>query len=166
MELTYGDMLDAVAPLRSDRLALSTDDGDFTWAEFDQRTNALARGLIAQGLKPGDKICFLLANGGPFVELLAACFKGRFVHVNANFRYRSHEIEYILENSDSVALVYDPRFSDQVSGVRPDILKGLVLIEGGSHLSPSTGHMTTSQLIEQSHNQQSQSVKLVVYTFS
>lgn len=148
MKLNYGDMLDAVAPLRAERLAVSADEGDFTWAEFDARTNALARGLAQSGVNQGDKVCFLLANGAPFLELIAACFKGRFVHVNANFRYRTHEIEYILDNSDSVALVFDPRFSDQVSGVRKDLLDRLILIEGGSHLTPSLGQSTTSELID------------------
>lgn len=149
MKLNYGDMLDAVAPLRADRLAVSADEGDYTWAEFDERSNALARGLSDHGVRPGDKVCFLLANGAPFLELIAACFKGRFVHVNANFRYQSHEIEYILENSDSVALVFDRRFTDQVAGVRPELLEKLVLIEGGSHSAAEFGRSTTSELIKQ-----------------
>lgn len=148
MKLNYGDMLDAVAPLQADRLAVSADEGDYTWAEFDQRTNALARGLANLGVQPGDKVCFLLANGSPFLELIAACFKGRFVHVNANFRYQSHEIEYILDNSDSVALVFDRRFAEQVSGVRSDLLDKLFLIEGGSHSTPELGNTTTSELID------------------
>lgn len=147
MQLTYGGMLDAVAPLRADQLAVSTDDGDFTWAEFDRRTNALARGLSSVGVKPGDKVCFLLPNSAAFMDLLGACFKGRFVHVNANFRYQSHELEYILDNSDSVALVFDPRFERQVSGISDAIKDRLRLIEGCSSLDPVLGQVTTSRLM-------------------
>ncbi|MEM9571362.1 MAG: AMP-binding protein [Pseudomonadota bacterium] len=147
MKLTYGGMLDAVAPLRADQLALSTDDGDFTWAEFDQRTNALARGFAEMGVKPGDKICFLLPNSTAFVDLLGACFKGRFVHVNANFRYQSHELEYILDNSDSVALVFDPRFAQQVTGMSSGVKERLLLIEGSSSTDPVLAQTTTAKLI-------------------
>ncbi len=151
MQLTYGGMLDAVAKLRPDKLAVSTDDGDFTWSEFDHRTNALARGLSSLGVKPGDKVCFLLPNSTAFIDLLGACFKGRFVHVNANFRYQSHELEYILDNSDSVALVFDPRFASQVSGMSDEIKTRLLLIEGSMSTDPILGHVTTSRLIADHH---------------
>lgn len=130
-QLTYGDMLDVVARIMPDTLAVSSDKGDFTWRAFDERTNALARGLSSLGARPGDKICFLLANGSPFLELLAACFKGRFIHVNANYRYQAKELEYILENSDSDVLVYDPRFASQVLDIRPELLARLKLVQSG-----------------------------------
>lgn len=129
MALNFGDILDAVAPRRADRPALTADNGEWTWAEFDTRTNALARGLGAHGVVPGDKVCFLLFNGAPYVELLAACFKGRFVHVNANFRYTASELQYILENSDSVALVYDQRLADVVGAIDPALRDRLLLVE-------------------------------------
>ncbi len=147
MKLTYGGILDAVAPLRFDQLAVSTDDGDFTWAEFDHRTNALARGLSGLGVKAGDKVCFLLPNSTAFIDLLGACFKGRFVHVNANFRYQSHELEYILDNSDSVALVFDPRFKQQVEGMSDETRARLILIEGSASTDPEYGQATTTKLI-------------------
>lgn len=129
MSFNYGDVLDRVARHRSDEIAISSDAGDLSWADFDARTNALARGLAARGVKPGDKICFLLYNGAPYIELLAACFKGRFVHVNANFRYLTSEIDYILDNSDSVALFYDARMAERVSAIQT---KNVALIEVGS----------------------------------
>lgn len=132
MALNFGDILDAIAPRRSDRIALSSDDGDRTWAEFDARTNALSRSLTKQGIAAGDKICFLLFNGAPYIELLAACFKGRFVHVNANFRYTATELQYILENSDSVALFYDRRLAEVVGALDPGLRKRLLLVEAGS----------------------------------
>ncbi|MDZ3833538.1 MAG: AMP-binding protein [Sphingopyxis sp.] len=131
MALNFGDILDAVAQRRATQPALSSDDGDRTWAEFDARTNALARGLSKHGIATGDKICFLLFNGAPYVELLAACFKGRFVHVNANFRYTTAELQYILENSDSTALVYDRRLADVVGALDSGLRKRLLLIEAG-----------------------------------
>lgn len=132
MALNFGDILDAVAPHRGDRLALTSDHGEWNWAQFDARTNALARGLAQNGVEPGDKVCFLLFNGAPYVELLAACFKGRFVHVNANFRYTAPELQYILENSDSVALVYDHRLADVVAAIDPALHDQLLLIEAGT----------------------------------
>nr|WP_321510280.1 AMP-binding protein [uncultured Hyphomonas sp.] len=131
MPLNYGDILDAVAPIRADQFAISSDTGDLTWREFDARTNALARGLLEKGLKEGDKVCFLMFNGAPYIELLAACLKARLIHVNANFRYLSHEIEYILENSDSTALVYDARLAERVDAISSSIKATTLLVETG-----------------------------------
>lgn len=117
MAFNFGDMLDAVSENRGDRLAISSDGGDLSWSEFDARSNALARGLQELGLQPGDKICFMLFNGAAYLELLAACFKGRFVHANVNYRYLSKELEYILNDSDAAALVYDEQLQDRVHGL-------------------------------------------------
>lgn len=132
MALNYGDIIDAVAPLRGEQLAVSSDTGDLSWAEFDARTNALARGLTQLGLKPGDKVSFLLFNSAAYLELLVACFKGRFVHVNANFRYLPHEVEYIVENSDSAALVYDTRLSSTVAQISADLKNTVKLVEANT----------------------------------
>lgn len=131
MPLNYGDILDAVAPLRASQTAISSSERELSWAEFDRRTNALASSLIGQGLLPGDKLCFFLFNGAAYLELLAACFKARLVHVNANFRYLAHELEHILENSDSKALVYDGRLAEVVGGVAKPLQDRLLMIEVG-----------------------------------
>lgn len=131
MPLNYGDILDAVAPLRASQTAISSSERELSWAEFDSRTNALARSLIDRGLRPGDKLCFFLFNGAAYLELLAACFKARLVHVNANFRYLPHELEHILENSDSKAMVYDGRMADVVGALAKPLRDRLLMIAVG-----------------------------------
>lgn len=135
MPLNYGDIIDAVAPLRGAQTAISSDEGDLSWADYDHRTNALARGLLNAGLRPGDKVCFLLFNGAPYLELLGACFKARLVHVNANFRYLAHEIDHILDNSDSRILVYDARLAETVGRLSPQRRASITLVEVGGGAS-------------------------------
>ena len=116
----FGDILDAVAPvLPAD--APATIDGDRvqTWADFDRRTNNLAHQLYARGAEPGDKVAFYLRNCAEYVELLAACFKARLVHVNVNFRYLDEELHYIIDNSDAKFLVFQDEFADRVEKLRP-----------------------------------------------
>ncbi len=131
MPLNYGDILDAVAPLRASQTAISSDEGELSWGEFDRRSNALARGLMERGAVAGDKICFLLFNGAQYLELLAACFKARLVHVNANFRYLASELDHILENSDSKILVYDWRLAETVAKISAQRRASILLIQVG-----------------------------------
>lgn len=131
MAINFGDLLDEVVKHRSGSLALTSNSGDLTWAAFDARTNALARGLQSLGLEPGDKVGFLLYNSAEYVELLAACFKARLVHINLNYRYLSSELEYVLEDADARALVFDRRLSDRVDGLSSACRQTLKLIGTG-----------------------------------
>jgi acyl-CoA synthetase (AMP-forming)/AMP-acid ligase II len=137
MPLNYGDILDAVAPLRMSQTAISSHEGDLSWEAFDRRTNALARNLIDRGLLPGDKVCFLLFNGASYLELLAACFKARFVHVNANFRYLPHELEHILEDSDAKLLVYDERLAETVANISVRCSASIIRVQVGAAVVPN-----------------------------
>lgn len=131
MGINYGDVLEAVARRRGAAPACTQGSITRSWSEFDTRSNQLARGLMERGIQPNDKICFFLFNSAAYLELLAACFKARFVHVNANYRYTSAELEYVLENSDSVVLVYDERLSDIVEALPSSLRDQLLLIYVG-----------------------------------
>lgn len=131
MALNFGDVIEAVAKARGSQLAVSSDSGDISWAEFDRRSNALARALADKGARPGDKIAFLLFNSQTYLELLAACFKGRFVHANVNYRYTSGEVAYVVDNADAVVLVYDTRLQDVIDGLDDALKEQLALIPTG-----------------------------------
>lgn len=117
MAINFGDLLDEVVKHQPDKLALTSSVGDLTWAEFDARTNALARGLQSLSATPGDKVCFLLYNTAEYIELLAACFKARMVHANVNYRYLPAELEYVITDADAAILVYDERLSERVEAL-------------------------------------------------
>ena len=128
MAINFGEVLDQVGERRRDELALTSDMGSLTWAEFTARTNALARGLLAQGLKAGDKVGFYLFNGADYVETLAACLKARLVHVNINFRYLPNELDYVLNDVDVTALVFDHRLAHRVSQLPAQTRNGILRI--------------------------------------
>ena len=89
-----------------------------SWGELAKRSNNLARQLHNMGMKPGDKIAFYQRNSPAYMEALIACFKGRFIHVNVNYRYTDDELLYILDNSDAAVVIFDDEFSARVAGIR------------------------------------------------
>jgi len=89
-----------------------------SWPEFDRRTNRLARFLQEAGLQPDSKVAHYMRNCPAYVESLVASFKGRFVHVNINYRYLDDELHYIMENSDSEAVVFASEFRPQVEALK------------------------------------------------
>ena len=98
----FGDIADAVAKVIPPTTpALIHGNRTILWPEFHARTNALARGLMERGHKPDDKLGLLIRNRPEYMEGTFAAFKGRFVHVNVNYRYREDELHYIFDNADA-----------------------------------------------------------------
>ena len=121
----YGDIIDAVAKVvPAGAPALIHADKTTTWLAFHGRTNALARGLIEAGHKPDDKLAILIRNRPEYMEATIAGFKGSFVHVNVNYRYKAEELHYIFENSDARIVVYGSEFAPLIAGIR-DRLPGV-----------------------------------------
>jgi 3-oxocholest-4-en-26-oate---CoA ligase len=107
MAWNYGDILDAVARVvPGDRPALIWGEDLVTWADFDRRTNNLARQMVAHGLAPDDRVAILCRNHPAYIEAVVAALKSRTVNVNINYRYTADEIAYVMEDSGATALFY------------------------------------------------------------
>jgi acyl-CoA synthetase (AMP-forming)/AMP-acid ligase II len=77
-----------------------------TFAEFDERTNRLARALVERlGVRRGDRVAALLLNSIEFMETLFACAKIGAIFVPINFRLAAPEIGYVLADSGADVFV-------------------------------------------------------------
>ncbi len=129
-----GDLLTLVAEAVPDRSAIIAGDVRHTFAEFDRRTNQVARMLLARGLEPEAKVAIYSWNRAEWAELFFGAFKARVVPININYRYVAHELSYVLENSDAEVIVFERGFADVVAEVSPDLplLRSTVVLEDGS----------------------------------
>ncbi len=131
----YGDIFDGVARvIAPDHPALIHGARVVTWGELDQRTNRLARGLIAGGAQPGDKLAFYLRNHPAYIEGVVAGFKARQTHVNVNYRYVADEVRYIFENADTAAVIFAREFSPIIAQIAPDLpaIRTWLVVEDGT----------------------------------
>ncbi len=71
----------------------------WTYAEFDEQTDTLARGLIGAGLAAGDRVGIWAPNCPEWVQLQYATAKAGVILVNINPAYRSHELSFVLRQS-------------------------------------------------------------------
>ncbi len=118
-DMNFGDVYDAITEAFPDRPAIIFGDIEYSWRTFGERTNRLARALASFGLEPDSKVAFMLRNSPAYVELWAACAKGRFVHANVNYRYVDHELFYLIDNADAEVVAYDADFRTQIAALRP-----------------------------------------------
>jgi len=79
----------------------------FTYAEYGEIVESLARGLIAAGVKPGDMVAIFLANSWEFCATYHAATLAGAIPTLLNPTYREREVRYQLENSGAVMLVTD-----------------------------------------------------------
>jgi len=78
-----------------------------SYAEYGQTVQRAARGLVAAGIRPGDRIAIFLPNCWEFGVAFHAATLAGAVPTTLNPTYREREVRYQLENSDAVALISD-----------------------------------------------------------
>lgn len=108
--LVLGEMLDAAAARRPEATAIVFKGTRVSYAELASRADALARGLLALGLGPGDHIVIWMPNSIEWNVVNFAIAKIGAVTVTCNSRYKAVELEYLLRHSDAKALVMMDRF--------------------------------------------------------
>ena len=88
----------------------------YTWYDFDQRSDALARGLAALGVQRGDRVAVLMLNCHRYLELYYACARMGAAIVPLNIRMARPEIVFILNDSEAKILVVDKTFAPYATG--------------------------------------------------
>ncbi|MFA6506696.1 MAG: AMP-binding protein [Treponemataceae bacterium] len=84
----------------------------FSYREFDKRVDELAKGLLAIGLKKGDHLGIWATNVPDWNTFLFATARVGIVLVTVNTSYKSHELEYLIKQSDLAALCIVDGFKD------------------------------------------------------
>jgi 3-oxocholest-4-en-26-oate---CoA ligase len=118
VEFNVADLFEATADLVPAREAVVCGVHRLTYAGLDARSNALARWLLARGVRAGDHIALWLYNGVEYLEASLAAFKIRAVPLNVNYRYVPTEVEYVLRDSDAVAVIHEAEFGSTLAAVR------------------------------------------------
>jgi fatty-acyl-CoA synthase len=82
----------------------------WSWRQLKSRVDDFAAGLLALGLKPGERIGIWSPNNAEWVVTQFATAKAGLVLVNINPAYRITELEYALDKSGCAALITAARF--------------------------------------------------------
>jgi fatty-acyl-CoA synthase len=104
--LTIGQVLTETARRFADREAMVFPQlgRRWTWRQFADDVDAAARGLLRMGIRTGEHVALWATNVPQWVLLQFATARIGAVLVNINPAYRPFELQYVLGQSDSVAL--------------------------------------------------------------
>lgn len=102
---SLGDLLRNSAAHYPQNLALICGDRRWRYLEFDQRADALARGLRQLGLKPHDRVVVQLPNIAEFYLVCFALFRLGVIPVFALPAHRRTELAHFVSMSEAVAYI-------------------------------------------------------------
>ena len=88
-----------------------------SFADLDRRSSQVGRALQAGGVRPGDRVAFIGANGPEFAEVLYGAAKGRAVFTAVNNRLSPREVLAILADAEPSVVVVDPAAATLVGAV-------------------------------------------------
>lgn len=113
-ELPLGQFFEQMVAQQKDREFIVYPDRNARWtyAQFNERVDSLAKGLLHIGIEPGDHVGIWAKNVPDWLTFSFATAKIGAVLVTVNTAYKSHELEYLVRQSDMKCLAMVDRFRD------------------------------------------------------
>ncbi len=128
MEITIGDLLTRQAQEYPDHEAVVSPylGIRYTYKEFDELTDTVARGFMGMGIKKDDKVSIWASNYPEWIITQFATAKMGAVMVTVNTNYKQFELEYLLKQSDTTTLIMmqgvkDNNYVEHINGLCPEL---------------------------------------------
>ncbi|MFJ8038986.1 (2,3-dihydroxybenzoyl)adenylate synthase [Kitasatospora sp. NPDC096147] len=136
------EMIRRHAADRPGRIAVTDGERHWSYAELDRRADLVATGLLARGLRRGDRVVLQLPNTAEFFEVFFGLLRAGVVPVMALPAHRRAELTYFCEFSGAKALFvpdrhagYDHReLASEVLAALAEPIEVFVVGEPGPHL--------------------------------
>ena len=128
MALNIADLFEHAVDVVPERGVIQVGERVATYAELESEANRLAHFLASRGVAKGDHVGIYAKNSIEHVVALLAIFKLRAVAINVNYRYVEGELDYLFDNSDMVALVFERPYAALVNAVAPRHAKLTTLV--------------------------------------
>lgn len=88
-----------------DEIALITEDGQFTYDELNKKANRIANALIKQGVKPEDRIMFILKRDSRLIATILGIVKAGCAFIPVDPEFPKERIKYVLEDSKAKYII-------------------------------------------------------------
>ena len=119
--INIGDWIRKWSLLQPQKKALIFEDRPYTYEEFHQRINRLCHLLMGLGIQKGDRVAVLLYNRHQYLEIFFGLSKIGAILVPLNWRLAGPELEFILRDSGSTMLIFEPEFTETVASIRGNL---------------------------------------------
>src|SRR5918996_3399269 len=127
-KVTMGTLVDRAAARFGAREALCYEGERWSFADLKRETDRVAKGLMALGIQPGEKVSLWMPNRPEWISIMFAVMKIGAILVPINTRFRTADLEYVVRQSNSTTLITVDRsgpvcYSEMVCDLCPDLYK-------------------------------------------
>ncbi len=102
---TLGELANLTTERYGDRECLYFEGTRWSFKETQTEIDRVARGLIALGIRPGEKVSLWMTNRPEWVHIMFALAKIGAIMVPINTRLRTADVEYIFRQSDTSTII-------------------------------------------------------------
>jgi long-chain acyl-CoA synthetase len=160
------DFLDANAERLGNRTALVHGSTRIGHAELRDRVLALARGLVAAGLEPGDSVLLALPNGPEFVQAFLAAGAAGGAAMLLDPQSKESELGYALRDCEPAVVVTDARMAARCREVASELGRRPVIASLGEPPEGAVGLAELTALGDGAALPQQSPDEPVLYQFS
>jgi fatty-acyl-CoA synthase len=104
-KVSLGALVDWGAARFGRRQALYYEGKRWSFTDLKAETDRVAKGLLALGIQPNEKVSMWMPNRPEWVSTLFAVMKIGAILVPINTRFRTADLEYVVRQSDSTTLI-------------------------------------------------------------
>lgn len=92
-----------------------------TWDEFDRMANRIANGLLAKGVRKGDKVVHLMMNCLEWLPVYFGILRTGAWAVPLNFRFGPEDIRYCVDIAEAKAAIFGEEFVERIDDIHKDL---------------------------------------------
>src|ERR1700744_6699951 len=112
----FSRLFDGVDDLN--RLAIETIDGQhISYGELVARAGQIANVLVANGVKPGDRVAAQTEKSVPGLVLYLATVRAGAVYLPLNTAYTLNELDYFISDAEPSLVVCDPTKAEGIKAI-------------------------------------------------
>ncbi len=100
------------------KIGVVSGSNSYTYAEFGERCNRLAAGLLSEGIRPGDRVAYLSFNNHQLLEGYYGPPLIRAIAMPLNVRLQAAELTTILNHASASMLVFENDFVSLIPDLR------------------------------------------------
>lgn len=122
MHSTLSERLDRLSQQYGQSQAINEPDREINFETLNRHSQNLAGHFARIGFRASDRVALWLPNCIEWVECLLACARLGVTVISVNTRFRSHEVQDVIERGKATWLIYWPEFKGiDFQGILKDI---------------------------------------------
>ena len=119
--MNFAELLETRAQEKGEETFLLFGDDRLSYAELDRRANRIANGLAALGVGPGGGVAIMMGNSPNWLATFFATQKLGGYAVPVNIALRGEGLAYVIDHSESQAVVIDADLFEVLAPLRPGL---------------------------------------------